>query len=85
MPIQSLEADIMKRALIESFQLIRDEKISARIALTVHDELILEVSDDILESFSERIARLMENCLRISVPLVVDAKVGKNLGNLKKI
>lgn len=85
MPIQSLEADIMKQALIQTFELIRIEKIPARIALTVHDELILEVSDDILESFSGRVCHLMENCLPISVPLVVDAKTGKNLGNLKKI
>jgi DNA polymerase I len=87
MPIQSLGADILKLAMIESFQNLRSKNwlgADAKPLLTIHDELLFEVRDDILKSVSGFIKETMENVYKISVPLRVEVKIGKNLGNLNE-
>ncbi len=83
MPIQSLEADIVKIAMRKAYETIHAKNYAARIALTIHDELIFEVSDDILEPFMGDMKRVLENSYALTVPLTVDAKVGKTLGAME--
>jgi len=86
MPVQSLGADIIKMAMIKSFRGIEKKGWlgeEVRPVLTVHDELLFEVRDDILKSVSVFLKDIMENVYKISVPLKVDLKIGKNLGELK--
>lgn len=82
MPIQGLEADIVKKALIESARSIGEKNIPASPLLTIHDELIFEVSDAIVESFVKEIGEILSSCFPLSVPLTVEAKIGKTLGTL---
>lgn len=86
MPIQSLEADILKIAMEKSFVFIEPyRKIQkANLILTIHDELIFEISDDILNEITSPIKKIMEESYPLSVPLVVDTKTGKTLGSMKK-
>ncbi|HXF44245.1 MAG TPA: DNA polymerase [Candidatus Paceibacterota bacterium] len=87
-PIQSLGADIIKKAMIGTFQLIKEKGwlgSKAKLVLTIHDELLFEVRDDILEEISGLIRPIMENVQKISVPLSVEMRVGKNLGDLEKL
>jgi DNA polymerase-1 len=86
MPIQSLGADIMKRAIIDSRNYILAHKLSDRVkmVLTIHDELIFEIRDDILEATAPELISVSEHCYKLSVPLLVEAKSGKTLGKLKK-
>ncbi len=84
MPIQSLEADILKIAMRECFNIISKNKSGSSLILTIHDELIFEIPDDILESETAIFKKTMENCHKISVPLVVDVKKGKTLGDMQK-
>lgn len=86
MPIQSLEADIIKIAIRDVFALIeRDYKETCSLLLTIHDELILEISNDILKEATARIKAIMESAYTLSVPLVVEAKKGERWGSMEKI
>jgi len=86
MPIQSLGADILKMAMIESFNKLREKdwlENEAKLVLTIHDELLFEVGDDILKEILAIIPPIMESVYKVSVPLSVETKIGKNLGELK--
>jgi DNA polymerase-1 len=86
MTIQSLGADILKQAMIASSKLINaSEKLRGKIRmlLTIHDELLFEIHDDILKETTASIADIMENAEHLSVPLKVEVKAGKTWGALK--
>jgi DNA polymerase I len=88
MPTQGLGADIIKLAMIESFRTLEkkgwlDKKI--RPILSIHDELLFEVSDDILISANSLIKDLMEKVFPLAIPLKIDSKNGKNWGTMRKI
>ncbi len=76
-PIQGTAADIMKIAMINTFKALRDANIDAHIILQVHDELILEASDDCVDVAKEILKREMENAAQTRVPLVAEVSVGK--------
>jgi len=84
MPIQGLAADIMKLAMIAVDIYINKtyELDDAYAILQVHDEIIFEVKKEIVEDFNKDIVRIMENVCKLSVPLVVDAEIGNNWGEL---
>ncbi len=77
-PIQGSAADIMKIAMINVYRALKEAKLDARIVMQVHDELIIEVRDSDAEACRELVKREMENAFTLSVPLTVDATVGKN-------
>jgi DNA polymerase-1 len=52
----------------------------ARMILTVHDELVFEVPEGLLDKATRRIKAAMETALSLDVPLVVDVGHGKNWG-----
>ncbi len=76
MPIQGTAADIQKIAMIRLDQALRDGGFGARLLLSVHDELLLEVPRDEVERLALVVRETMEGALPLSVPLVVDIKVG---------
>jgi DNA polymerase-1 len=86
MPIQSLEADIIKLAMRDTFEsVVRHVGITACAPLlTIHDELIFEISDDILKETAPRIKTVMESVYPLSVPLLVEPKYGKAWGSMEK-
>lgn len=87
MPVQSLEADILKLALINCSKLIIRkgwEGKSAKIILPIHDELLFEVKDDILNEAVDLLKKETEKTYSISVPLKVEIKKGKDWGSLNK-
>lgn len=79
MPIQGLAADIMKLAMINVHKEFEDYADVAML-LQIHDEIILEVREDLAEEAAEKIKDIMENVLTLSVPLIVDVNVGDNWG-----
>jgi len=76
MPIQGTAADIQKIAMIRLDQALRDKGFAARILLSVHDELLLEVRRDDVDRLAPVVRETMESALPLSIPLVVDIKVG---------
>ena len=78
MPIQGTAADIQKIAMIRTADRVTSEGLRARLLLTVHDELLFEVPRDEVERLAAILRETMEGALPLSVPLVVDVKVGDN-------
>lgn len=77
-PIQGSAADIIKKAMIDLDERLREEKLKARLLLQVHDELILEVPEDEIEKLTKIVIEVMENTVQLNVPLKVDYAYGKN-------
>ncbi len=59
-----------------------DKQTSPRLELQIHDELIMEVSEDVAEDFAEKIKEIMEGVYKLRIPLVVETNIGKNWGDL---
>jgi DNA polymerase-1 len=76
MPIQGTAADIQKIALIRVDERLRAEGSSARLLLTVHDEIVFEVPRSEVDHVAGLVRETMEAALPLSVPLIVDVKVG---------
>lgn len=85
MPVQGLEADILKMAMIKiDEEILKEDKISVRMILQVHDELVFEAKDDIINDVKDKIKYAMENAYKLNVPLVAEIKIGKNWSDMKK-
>ncbi len=87
MPIQGLEADIIKKAMIEVDSWIQKENLSSKVKmiLQVHDELLFEVKKDFIKEATAKIIELMEGVIKLKVPIIAEAKIGDNWGELKKL
>lgn len=77
-PIQGSSADILKKAMVEIDEAFTKEKIQSTMLLQVHDELIFNVKKDELVKVKEIVKNIMENTIKLSVPLVVDIETGAN-------
>lgn len=86
MPLQGLGADILKIAMIHSAkELVENEKArdSAFLLLSIHDELLFEIRDDVVSELAPRLKSIMEDAYPISVPLTAEMKMGKKWGTMK--
>jgi DNA polymerase I len=77
-PMQGTAADIIKRAMIVVDGWIESEHPPVRMIMQVHDELVFEVADDVVEDAASRIRAAMESAAELTVPLAVDVGVGDN-------
>jgi DNA polymerase-1 len=77
-PMQGTAADIIKRAMIEVDAWLTSSRVAARLIMQVHDELVLEVADEAVESLVGQIRTHMVRAADLSVPLKVDVGVGRN-------
>jgi DNA polymerase-1 len=76
MPIQGTAADIQKIAMIRVADRLAADDFGARLLLSVHDELLLEVPREEVERLIPVLRETMEGALPLDVPLTVDVKVG---------
>lgn len=81
MPIQGLAADIMKVAMIKVANEYENNP-DVKMVLQIHDEIILEVRQELAEEVSGKVKELMENAYKLQVPLVADVKIGDNWGEI---
>jgi DNA polymerase-1 len=77
MPIQGTAADIIKLAMVHVRDRLRKEKLEARLVLQVHDELIVECPLEEAETVKKILKEEMEQVVRLSVPLTVEAKAAR--------
>ncbi len=75
-PIQGTAADLLKLAMIRVQSRLEREEAGARMIMTVHDELVLEVPEEEIEGTEALAREEMQGALELEVPLVVDAGVG---------
>jgi DNA polymerase-1 len=80
--LQGTAADIIRRAMVRMEAGLQKEKLSARMLLQVHDELVFEVPEDEVEKTLPVVKKVMEDApmpaLSLSVPLRVDARAANN-------
>jgi len=77
-PIQGSAADMIKLAMLSTYQHLKKEHLKSKILLQVHDELVLEVPEN-EEGLAQKILKSeMEGAMPLKVPLRVDMGWGKN-------
>ncbi len=77
-PIQGTAADLIKQAMIRIQAVLEEQFPSSRLLLQVHDELLLEVPEDEVETVGAMVVQEMEGAMELNVPLSVDTAVGKS-------
>lgn len=77
-PIQGGAADILKKAMNALPDALAQAGLHAKLLLQVHDELVLEASEEETEQTRALVKKVMENAAVLSVPLIADAGVGKD-------
>lgn len=77
-PMQGTAADIIKRAMVDVDQWLRDSGAPARMILQVHDELVFETESSFVEDLRLQVVERMSQAAKLRVPLVVDTGVGNN-------
>lgn len=86
-PIQGSAADIVKKSMLGSVELIENKFPNSALILQIHDELVFQVPDEksYIEKFAKEITDLMENVYKLKVENKVDAKLGKRWGSMEKL
>ena len=84
-PIQGGSADIIKVAMLRVAEALEAGKFHSRLVLQIHDELLFETPEKEVAAFSQWVKETMETAVKLSVPLVVDVKVGPNWQDMEKV
>ena len=77
-PMQGTAADIIKKAMLDVDGWLINQDVDASIVMQVHDELVLEVNESILDALIVQVNALMSGAASLDVPLVVDVGFGGN-------
>ena len=90
-PMQGTQADIIKLAMIEVDSWIEKEHVreDVYLLLTVHDELVFEVSEEKIKECAAAFKKIMEGVVPKEklegVPIIVEGKVGANWGQMQPL
>ena len=89
-PMQGTSADVVKLAMIKIDELFeREAKGKAYQLLQVHDELVFEIEEGLVDDLAPKIKELMEGVIpqkdALGIPFSTEGKVGKNWGEMKKL
>lgn len=77
-PMQGTAADIIKIAMIDVDNWIREHNNSVRMIMQVHDELVFEIPEKDLENVSRELQHIMEAAAELAVPLIAEVGIGDN-------
>lgn len=77
-PIQGSASDIIKIAMINIYNKLKNKGYKTKLLLQIHDELVFETTNDELNEIINIVKEEMENACSLSIPLSVDIGYGKN-------
>lgn len=77
-PIQGSAADIIKMSMVKVYNELKARSLKSKLILQIHDELIVDTFPDEVEIVKDLLKTIMENVIKLRVPLVVDIGCGKN-------
>ncbi len=77
-PMQGTAADLIKLAMVAVQSWLDRERLSSRLILQVHDELVFEVPEGEVSRLQAELPQLMSGVAALQVPLVVDVGIGPN-------
>lgn len=83
LPIQGTAADLLKVAMVKVAKKLPEVSHKTRMILQVHDELVFEVPQKDVAKVAKLVKHEMEQAIKLSVPIVVDVKVGDNWGEME--
>ena len=90
-PVQGTAADIIRIAMVHVHTYLKEQNLSddVRMLLQVHDELVFEIRDALVKKEVPVLKRIMESVLPLEetkqVPIIAEAKVGKNWDEMQKV
>jgi DNA polymerase-1 len=84
-PIQGTAADIMKIAMLKIPPALRQARLTGKMLLQVHDELVLECPNEELEKTAQVVKETMAHAYPLDIPLSTEARYGPNWGEMKTI
>lgn len=82
-PIQGTAADIMKIAMIDVFNKLKERKLKSKLILQIHDELLIETKEEEKEEVKDILKTSMEDAIKLKVPLRADVSEAYNWYDLK--
>lgn len=77
-PIQGSAADMMKRAMIEVYEGLKEHYPKARLLVQIHDELLVECPEEEAEALKKDLAKWMAHAEKLQVRILVDTHIGKD-------
>ena len=77
-PVQGTAADLIKAAMVEIYRSLKTQNLSTKMIIQVHDELVFSVPQGELHKVRTLIKDKMENVIKLTVPIKVSIKTGKN-------
>ncbi|MBQ7140988.1 MAG: DNA polymerase I [Bacilli bacterium] len=77
-PIQGTSADIIKKAMIDVYNNLKNNNLKSKMILQVHDELIVDCLKEEKEIVKKIVRNSMENVIRLNAPLKVEIESGDN-------
>ena len=78
MPIQGTASELIKLAMIDISNTLKEQKYKSKMILQVHDELLFEVPKDEKEDIIKMVKNKMEGAMQLNVPIIVDCNFGEN-------
>lgn len=80
---QGSASDLIKLSMNEITKIIKDENLNVKMLLQIHDELIFEVQESQAQQIGERFRDIMQNIMKLNIPLKASLNIGNNWGELK--
>ena len=77
-PIQGTAADIIKLAMINVDRRLREEGLTSKMILQVHDELVFDAIPEEIQTVEKIVVEEMEKVMTLSIPLTVECNHGNN-------
>ena len=77
-PLQGSAADIIKKAMLDIDELLSNEMPDVKMIMQVHDELVFECSRDNSHMVMEKMKEVMEQTVKLNIPLIAEAAIGSN-------
>ena len=77
-PIQGTAADIMKIAMINVYNKLKENNLKSKLIVQVHDEILVETLESEKEQVKQIVKEEMENVIKLKVPLLADVEEGYN-------
>ncbi len=83
-PIQGSCADLIKVAMVKIYNELKKSKSKTKLIIQIHDELIFDVPKDELGEIKPMVKEYMESAIKLTVPVKVNIKYGKNWADAKE-